>query len=1306
MSLRLLFGPVSREWAREHIAVGPAVADIRNFAPTAPADFVIGIEDPREFLAIGSASDWQPDAIVLYFHDQYVPPAIWSASIPVLALIPDVRSCWHAFRRLVPYCDLVFVDPTALPMLQRAGFENVRGLDFSVPREALTGCISSLSAEWPLLQRHFDARRSLRSLDVTTRAWLQLTCPRQPDPSLRRVLRFALEEQPRSASLYNLLGAIVLETCTADQMPAARIEAANAFQEAWRADPRHIVAGLNLAEVLVLLGLAKQADEQARRTVAMLDELDFFDADLLDAPVCPQGDMVFRPEWERVAWMYMDQRNAEVQAKCTLLRWRLHRLLAQLHDDETHTFLANALRPDWHASKAALGFTLYRKGRMRDAIPILREAVSANPYDADSARLLNDALGRLGMTRQQQRLATERRSLSGQDMARVAREPWFFDQPMATLVSKSTPLLPSKICWKGSQESINSLAGVNREICQRLVGRSHEVSVLPARHPDPPGERVPLASSLQQAQGRSISPAEFHIGHEWPPDFTPPVHGHWIIMQPWEFGSLPRGWLEPMATTVDEIWVPTQFVREGFLRSGLVPDQVHVVPLAAADAFFRECKMAYPLRTTKRFKFLFVGGTIPRKGIDLLLKAYTQTFSSKDDVCLVIKDMGFGTFYQGQTAEQLITQARRMPHGPEIEYLHGELSEDEMRGLYAACDCLVHPYRGEGFGLPITEAMACGLPVLVTGYGACLDYCRDEHAYLIPARVVHFPEKRVGDLETVDLPWWAEPDIDAMRYLLRHVATNPDQAKAKGVLGQEFLRAHFTWDHTIRIIEERLAARRGQPIRRKTMRYQSASVPSPMPAAKCGRVSLTMIVKNEEANLPACLASVADLVHEIIIVDTGSTDRTKEIALQHGAKVFDFPWIDSFSAARNESLRHATGEWIFWMDADDRLDELNRKKLREIFTNLPNENVGFVMKCLCLPDIETGTSTIVDHIRLFRSHPQVRWTYRIHEQILPAIRRQGGKVQWSDVVVHHVGYRDSNVRKGKLQRDLRLLTMEYEEQPEDPFTLFNLASVYSEQGKTSDALDLFRRSLKRSAPEDSIVRKLYAQIIQCHRHLGQSREALHACQDAIKHYPDDHEILFQEALTLRDLGDRQGAIATLERLLTQRDGRHFASLDVGLRGYKTRHNLAVFLREEGRLDDAEKQWSLALEEQPDFGPALFGIAEICLAREDWPGFDKALQRIDQSAKNPLEAQILRARKHLALREFSLARDAIEIAIRMNGKAVWPRVVLTHILLQEAKDWVAAEKALRDVLALDPNHAEAMRNLQVLLQQRKAQPRQK
>ena len=119
----------------------------------------------------------------------------------------------------------------------------------------------------------------------------------------------------------------------------------------------------------------------------------------------------------------------------------------------------------------------------------------------------------------------------------------------------------------------------------------------------------------------------------------------------------------------------------------------------------------------------------------------------------------------------------------------------------------------------------------------------------------------------------------------------------------------------------------------------------PAPASR-PRVSLCLIVKNEEHNLPACLGSAADLVDEVVVVDTGSTDGTKEVARKSGAKVHDFPWIDDFSAARNETLKHATGDWIFWMDADDRLDEDNRARLRALLAGLKDDNAAYSMKCL------------------------------------------------------------------------------------------------------------------------------------------------------------------------------------------------------------------------------------------------------------------------------------------------------------------------------------------------------------------------
>ena len=128
---------------------------------------------------------------------------------------------------------------------------------------------------------------------------------------------------------------------------------------------------------------------------------------------------------------------------------------------------------------------------------------------------------------------------------------------------------------------------------------------------------------------------------------------------------------------------------------------------------------------------------------------------------------------------------------------------------------------------------------------------------------------------------------------------------------------------------------------------------------------------------------------EIIVVDTGSTDGTKDCAQRFGAKVVDFGWVDSFAAARNESLRHATGEWIFWLDGDDRLDEANLTRLRRLLSNLPDENNAYMMCQYSAPDRLIGTTLIVDQVRLFRNLPQARWSYRVHEQIFLALREHG-----------------------------------------------------------------------------------------------------------------------------------------------------------------------------------------------------------------------------------------------------------------------------------------------------------------------------
>src|SRR5262249_46136343 len=147
---------------------------------------------------------------------------------------------------------------------------------------------------------------------------------------------------------------------------------------------------------------------------------------------------------------------------------------------------------------------------------------------------------------------------------------------------------------------------------------------------------------------------------------------------------------EPILSAVDEVWVPSRSVLRAYVTSGVPEERVAVVPNGVDPGVFHPGLTPLPLPTTRGVKLLFVGGTIPRKGFDVLLAAYRRAFHAKDDVTLVVKDMGAGTFYRGQTAGEQIARHRADPNAPEVVYLADDLGEADMARLYSACDVLVH----------------------------------------------------------------------------------------------------------------------------------------------------------------------------------------------------------------------------------------------------------------------------------------------------------------------------------------------------------------------------------------------------------------------------------------------------------------------------------------------------------------------------------------------------------------------------------------------------------------------------------------
>lgn len=358
----------------------------------------------------------------------------------------------------------------------------------------------------------------------------------------------------------------------------------------------------------------------------------------------------------------------------------------------------------------------------------------------------------------------------------------------------------------------------------------------------------------------------------------------------------------------------------------------------------------------------------------------------------------------------------------------------------------------------------------------------------------------------------------------------------------------------------------------------SARIPAPGPKP---RVSLTMIVRDEAANLPACLESADGLCDELVIVDTGSTDGTAEAARRLGARVIPFEWVDDFAAARNAALDHATGRYAFWLDADDRIDGVNRERLRNLFARLDMDaEAAYVMQQLSSGPGGSETGSAADHVRLFPIRDDVRWTYRVHEQILPTITAAGIPVHWTEVGIGHLGYADEGICGRKLERNLRILRAELLDKPGNPLVLFNIgwAAIYRNEPRS--ALGYLRASLAASSPHDALIRKAYALIAQAYQMLGDSDSALAACVSGRSLAPDDAGLLFSEALLRRDRGDLDGAEACWRQILEGDRRRKFSTVAPGIYSHLTRRKLATLAERRGDTVEALRLWGEVLSECP------------------------------------------------------------------------------------------------------------------------------
>ena len=225
-------------------------------------------------------------------------------------------------------------------------------------------------------------------------------------------------------------------------------------------------------------------------------------------------------------------------------------------------------------------------------------------------------------------------------------------------------------------------------------------------------------------------------------------------------------------------------------------------------------------------------------------------------------------------------------------------------------------------------------------------------------------------------------------------------------------------------------------------------------------VSVCMIAKNEEKYLAQCLSSIAGKVKEIILVDTGSTDQTISLAKDYNATVYQLPWQDDFSGARNFSIKQASGDWILILDADESIADVELLKINKMICNEMVDAYLVTMRNLLPPD---ELVPFRDHatIRIFRNRPDIFFEGKVHESVQPSIMRMNGRIETSDVIITHYGYAQTTVQgnHSRGERNLQLILQMLDEQPQDAYYHYQAGITFKHLSRLSEAKNHLRKAL-------------------------------------------------------------------------------------------------------------------------------------------------------------------------------------------------------------------------------------------------------
>ncbi|MGB5138908.1 MAG: tetratricopeptide repeat protein, partial [Candidatus Zixiibacteriota bacterium] len=476
------------------------------------------------------------------------------------------------------------------------------------------------------------------------------------------------------------------------------------------------------------------------------------------------------------------------------------------------------------------------------------------------------------------------------------------------------------------------------------------------------------------------------------------------------------------------------------------------------------------------------------------------------------------------------------------------------------------------------------------------------------------------------------------------------------------------------------------------------------------RISLCMMVKNEEKLLGQCLESVKDLVTEIIIVDTGSTDRTVEIAEKYGAQVYHHAWENNFSRHRNQSLSYATGDWILILDADEELVHDDIEKLKQS-TRIPDINV--ISLSVHNKHVASGEITsFLPSVRMWRRKLNARYEGIVHNELRLPVEEPILRV---DAKIIHYGYGlDWEQMKKKIARSKELLYKQLEENPNNFFANFNLAQILRGEHRMPpedvcrEIIEHAGKAVRNSSPDVPGQRHIHLmaldQIVSAYFHLRDFKRAEETALRALEIDPNYLDPMFQLGHVYAGARDFSRAIKAYEHYIAAADSYNPGAETTSYILIHSHDQAAAYfslglIHEELQMEDeAERFFNLVLNYKKEHLDVLTHLAMLRYRKGDYEGAENyAMQRVAND-RSDVTAHYLLADIGRRNGQIASSRKHCQEILNVDGKHVKALELLINIE-RESNNAREAIHRIDQLLAFDPTNYNALnQKAEVLISQ--------